>query len=163
MKIGRSVSRTRSRLVGDEGTALVELALVLPLLLLVVFGIVEFGYGYGQSLDVKHGAREASRLAAVNFRTSLVTGTAQSDQIIAAACDRMQIVGGTANTTVSLAFVGTGSGQKDRGEFARVTVSRPLVQITGFLDFALDGVTLKSEVETRLETDATWDARTGGC
>jgi Flp pilus assembly protein TadG len=148
---------------GDQGAAIVEFALVMPLLLLVIFAIVEFGYGYGQSLDVKHGAREASRLAAVNYRTSVVTGSTQTAQIISAACDRMQIVGGTANTTVALAYVDSGPAAADRGHFARVTVTRPLVQITGFLDFALEGVVLKSEVETRLETDATWAAGSGVC
>ena len=57
---------------------LVELGLIAPFLFLIVFAIVEFGYGYGQSLDVRHGAREASRLVAVNYRATAVTGSAQT-------------------------------------------------------------------------------------
>jgi hypothetical protein len=143
---------------GDEGAVLIELALIAPFLFLVIFAIVEFGYAYGQSLDVRHGAREASRLVAVNYRTTVVVGDAQTAEIVAAACDRMQIVGGGSGTTVSLQFVDGGADGKERGNFARVEVKRPLKQITGFLDFALQNVVLTSEVETRLETDATWNA-----
>ena len=153
-----TTSRTNaSRLAGEDGAVLIELSIIAPFLFLVIFAIVEFGYGYGQSLDVRHGAREASRLAAVNYRETAVTGSAQTTEIINAACGRMQIVGGD-GTTVSLGFVGSGANAKDRGEFAFVEVRRPLQQVTGFLNFALDNVVLTSRVETRLEQDATWDA-----
>ncbi|QUH27009.1 TadE/TadG family type IV pilus assembly protein [Serpentinicella alkaliphila] len=49
----------------NRGQALVELALVLPILLLLVFGIVEFGRIFGTYLMVTHGAREGARAAAV--------------------------------------------------------------------------------------------------
>ncbi len=107
---------------------------------------------------MRHGAREGARLTAVNYRKTMVTGDAQSTEIAAATCDRMQVVGGGGGTTVSLAFVDAGATGKTRGHFARVTVRRPLNQITGFLGFALDNVVLSSTVETRLETDATWNA-----
>lgn len=148
-----------TRMQGDEGAVIIEFALMAPLLLLVIFSIVEFGYGYGQSLDVRHGAREAARLAAVNYRTTNVTGSAQTTELIAAACARMQIASGD-GTTVSLSYVDTGTNGNQRGEFARVRVQRPLQQVTGFLGFAIDGVVLSSTVETRLEQDATWAATT---
>ncbi|MDR5658932.1 pilus assembly protein [Serpentinicella sp. ANB-PHB4] len=49
----------------NEGQALVELALVLPILLLLVFGIIEFGRVFGTYLMVTHSAREGARAAAV--------------------------------------------------------------------------------------------------
>jgi Flp pilus assembly protein TadG len=150
---------TPARLSGDSGAALVEFALIAPLLFLIVFGIIEFGYGYGQSLDVRHGAREGSRLAAVNFKTGSPNPTTQSAQIVSEICNRMQVGGGD-GTTVSLSYVTPGANGPDRGNLARVEVRRPLQQITGFLDFALSGVVLESEVETRLEVDATWAAVT---
>ena len=54
----------------EKGQALVEFTLVLPLLLLLVFGIVEFGRVYSAVLAVNHVARETARAAAVG-----VTGT----------------------------------------------------------------------------------------
>ena len=55
----------RSRIKNQRGQALVEMALVLPILLLIVFGIVEFGRIYTYQLQVNSVARQAARSAAV--------------------------------------------------------------------------------------------------
>jgi hypothetical protein len=47
----------------QKGQGLVEFALILPLLLLMVFGIVEFGRIFQAYLTVQHAAREAARYA----------------------------------------------------------------------------------------------------
>jgi Flp pilus assembly pilin Flp len=49
----------------DSGAALIEFALVLPLLLLLVFGIVDFGRAINYWIDETHLANEAARFAAV--------------------------------------------------------------------------------------------------
>lgn len=155
---GAAASPTRTRrLRGDDGVALVEFALVAPVFFLLIFGIIEFGYGYGQSLDVRHGAREGSRLLAVNFKTGSPNAATQSAQIVSEICDRMQVAGGD-GTTVSLSYASGGPDPEKRGNLARVEVRRPLKQLTGFLDFAISGVVLESEVESRLEVDGTWAA-----
>jgi hypothetical protein len=66
-----SLRRVRSRqgrqaLVDESGVALVEFALVLPLLLLVILGIVDFGKAFGYKNQETHLANEATRYAAVN-------------------------------------------------------------------------------------------------
>lgn len=48
----------------DRGAAAVEFALVLPILLLLVFGIVDFGRAYHEQVTLTHGAREGVRLLA---------------------------------------------------------------------------------------------------
>jgi Flp pilus assembly protein TadG len=54
-------------LAADErGQALPEFALVLPLLLLVLFGIVEFGLALNSESDQTHLANEVARYAIVN-------------------------------------------------------------------------------------------------
>jgi Flp pilus assembly pilin Flp len=59
--------KIRARLHRDEsGVALVEFALVLPLLLLVLFGIFEFGRIFNYWIDQTHLANEAARWAVVN-------------------------------------------------------------------------------------------------
>lgn len=50
----------------QEGQALVEYALVLPLLLLLIFGILEFGRAVHYWIDGTHLANEGARYAAVN-------------------------------------------------------------------------------------------------
>ena len=56
----------RHSLCGERGQALVEFALVLPLLLLVVLGIADFGRALGYKDDMTHLANAAARYAAVN-------------------------------------------------------------------------------------------------
>ena len=55
----------KSRHVRNErGASAVEFALVVPLLIVVVFGILNFGVVFGQSLALGNGARQAARLGA---------------------------------------------------------------------------------------------------
>lgn len=49
----------------NEGQGLVEFALILPLLLLLIFGIVQFGIILNGYVSVTHAVREGVRLAAV--------------------------------------------------------------------------------------------------
>jgi Flp pilus assembly protein TadG len=49
----------------ETGAAAVEFALVLPVLLLVVFGIIQYGYYFYASQDASAAAREAARRSAV--------------------------------------------------------------------------------------------------
>lgn len=50
----------------EGGAALVEFALVVPILLLVVFGIINFGFVFGQKLSLNQSVREGARLAVVD-------------------------------------------------------------------------------------------------
>ena len=54
------------RMRGDErGAVAVEFALVVPLLLMVIFAIVEFGLIYNAQIQVTAAAREGARAAAL--------------------------------------------------------------------------------------------------
>lgn len=59
----RQPAGTRS---SERGAAALEFVLVLPLLILLVFGIVEFGRGYNAKLTLTHAAREAVREYTIN-------------------------------------------------------------------------------------------------
>jgi hypothetical protein len=58
----RQASRLR-RGHADSGAAAVEFALVLPVLLLILFGIVDYGIYFSDSLAGQSGVREATRQA----------------------------------------------------------------------------------------------------
>ena len=58
-RVGRWFARGRA----DEGAQLVEFALVLPLLLLVMLGIAEFGFIFQRYEVVTNAAREGARMA----------------------------------------------------------------------------------------------------
>ena len=49
----------------DDGTALVEFAMVLSLLTLILFGIIEFGRVYNAEVTLTHASREGVRVLAI--------------------------------------------------------------------------------------------------
>ena len=50
----------------SRGTAFVELAIIIPVLLLLMIGMVEFGWIYSGYITLTGAAREGARVAAVN-------------------------------------------------------------------------------------------------
>lgn len=55
--------RPSGRIHGERGAALVEFALCLPLLLVVIAGIVDFGFAFQRYEVLTNAAREGARLA----------------------------------------------------------------------------------------------------
>lgn len=126
----------------ERGANLVEFALVAPLLFALLFGMIEFGWAFAQNLDVKHTAREAGRLAAVN---------ATAGEVESRVCNN-DLLNSDFITEISRA------GGDEAGETATLTVSADLQELTGFFSWALGGTSLASTVEFRLEQDpAAWD------
>jgi Flp pilus assembly protein TadG len=121
----------------------------MPLLVLLLFGMVDAGWAFSQNLEVRHGAREGARLAAVDFdnATNMIDET----------CSRMGAVG---NPDVTVAFNLPGTSAV--GETASVTVTRAHSSLTGFLPF-FDNINLTSTVQIRLEQVANWGPLTEDC
>jgi len=58
----------RHRIIKSEkGASAVEFAIILPILVMLIFGIVQFGIAYNNYIALTHAAREGARLAAVNM------------------------------------------------------------------------------------------------
>jgi Flp pilus assembly protein TadG len=63
-RAARMLKRERA----DDGAAAVEFALVLPILVLILFGIIDYGLWFSNSLDSRSGLEAATRRAVVaNF------------------------------------------------------------------------------------------------
>ncbi len=101
----------------SRGMQLVEFAVLLPILLLLVFGIIDFGRGYFSWLIITNGAREGARAAAVGkpedvivdkvsgavsglYVTSVATGTCPSS--VGALCIAGDNVGGFPDEPVTV-------------------------------------------------------------
>jgi len=56
----------------DRGSAAVEFALVVPVLLLIVFGIIDFGRMLNAQITLTGAAREGVRLAALGYPNAVV-------------------------------------------------------------------------------------------
>lgn len=140
------LKKLRNRGKDERGAALVEFAIIAVLLFTILFGIVEYGWVFANNLDARHGAREAARLAAVNWGDEAA--------IAAETCDRMDIQGG-AN------FMFTDGGTV--GSVGIVSVSIPYTPLVG-LPFIPVPATLSSQVEIRLEQDSSlWGTGPATC
>lgn len=62
--------RRRRRRLRERGVAMVEMAIVVPLLVLLAFGTIETSYLLMEQNNVRSAAREGARIAATNNITS---------------------------------------------------------------------------------------------
>jgi len=76
MKITRHSAQ--SRFHREDGQAFVEFAIVLPVLVLLVFGIIQFGVAFHNYLAITDAARVAARAAAVKRTDSPCTAAANA-------------------------------------------------------------------------------------
>ncbi len=134
----------------ERGAAIIEFAIVLPVLLLVILGGVEFGWLMGQNNDVRHGAREAARLASVDRGTVSAMG--------AIVCDAMDLSSGPTVT-----FTDSATGRN--GTQGTVQVSLGVNSITNFpVISGMLPANLTSEVKFRLEQDSdNWSTGSHTC
>ncbi|CAN5517777.1 hypothetical protein BH20ACT2_BH20ACT2_22650 [soil metagenome] len=138
---------------GDDGAALVELAFAIPVLIALVMGIIEFGWWFTQDLDVRHAAREAARLVAVDYRPD-PAGDQVAD-LVAEVCDRIDDRGGV-SITLDLPPASGSADLGEAGQRVTVTVEKPYDSLTGLFTFIAADTVHSSVVTTRLETDASW-------
>ena len=75
----------------DHGAAAVEMALVLPLLLVLLFGIIDFGRALNAQITLTEAAREGARAAALGLdgrsRVSSAAGPVAVDEVDLTGCD----------------------------------------------------------------------------
>ena len=64
MTYARATSQSNKRGRGDRGTALVEFAIVLPVLAAVMLGTITGGFALNQKQQITHATREGARYAA---------------------------------------------------------------------------------------------------
>lgn len=95
--------------------AMVELALVLPVLLILVVGIIDFGRAFVVGVGVQQGAREAARFGANKASQSAITDTQIVQRLIDASMPALQgcttsgIVPGATQSTVAGQACGYGT------------------------------------------------------
>jgi Flp pilus assembly protein TadG len=69
---------SRQRAGSDEGASAVEFAIVSFVLVLLLFGIIQFGYLFFQWLETTHAAREGVRWAALGHSATEVIAKADA-------------------------------------------------------------------------------------
>jgi len=98
----------RSKRTREGGTSVVEMAIVLPLLLLLVFAIGDFGIAYTRWVSLTNAAREGARVGVV-FRDPCNAGSVENEirATVSDFADSSGLVG--VNTDVLGACLGTGT------------------------------------------------------
>ncbi len=114
---------------GERGAAAVEFALVVPLLLLLVMGIAEFGRAYNISTILTGAAREGARTMALQNSASAARSAAQN-----AATGLHVSTSQIAVTPSSCPTVSTGS-----TTLVQVSITYPMTFVSGLFG---SGVTL---------------------
>jgi hypothetical protein len=138
---------------GERGQAVVEFALILPIFLIVLFLLVEFGVGFSRWIVITNSAREAARYAAVqNDTAAVVTGAATQRAI-----DTSNGLLDSPDASVDVYFVDgpdDGTSVGDRGDSVVVTADLDYALITplrAFLSVAFDSIHISSCADMRLE------------
>jgi len=92
----------------DRGAAAIELALILPVLLVMIFGIIDFGRIINTQMTLTEAAREAARAQAFGqsamTRAQLVTGTTDTTIFSSTPCPASPAAGSTATVTVQQTY-----------------------------------------------------------
>jgi len=154
---------TRAR--GESGASMVELAIILPIFLLLVFGVIQFGITYNNLITIRQGTREAARQGAVgNFGSTTscsltgVTGSPSTDIQKLMCLAKQQIGLSYANTRVKVMSGSadfTSSGTFQKGEAIIVCVEYPVDAMAKFVTPVLGSAVLKTKTSMRIETSYT--------
>lgn len=71
--------RRTGRQPGDSGQSMAELALLLPVFLILVFGVIDFGMGLRSYITVAQATREGARFASVDNAAGTFTEGGSGD------------------------------------------------------------------------------------
>ena len=138
------------RAKNDDGASTVEFALVVPVLILILFGIIEFGILFAQQLSLNSGARQGARAGVVGDKSCSAVATSARSASESIGID-------TATITVTSSVDGsTCSGDSKpceghRGDALTVSLTYP-----GSIEiplFGSVGVTLRGKGEYRCESN----------
>ena len=111
-------------LKNQKGTSIVEFAIILPLLLMLIFGILEFGVMFYDRQVITNASREGARAGIVQALTRPTPG--EIAVVVQTYCNnRLFNLGGPRNLTISVTTNGNPTGCANFAEDLRVSVTFP--------------------------------------
>lgn len=141
----------RHRRQRDRGVAAVELALVLPLVVALLFGMIDFGVVLNDYQSLRAGTRDGARNAVVaDFDTvSACSGAGSSSQSLICSVKALTSLD-SPDTRVRVLVPGTG----EVGAPLIVCAAEPMQSTSGVFASVMNGSVLKSKVTMRIEVEA---------
>ncbi len=131
---------------------MVEVALALPVFLLLVFGVIEFSYAFAQNNEIRHLARDAAREASVD----------PSADPVGFVCDGLALI-----RPADIIDISVTPSSASAGDSSTITVSASYSTLTGFFDGAFAGTVLDTSHQFYVEQPTTGGSSSwtsgGGC
>jgi Flp pilus assembly protein TadG len=161
--VPRTGDTATARLRGDRGAAVVEFALVGPLLFTLLMGIIDFGVGLTNEISVHQGVREAARQGAVaNFgptsscgATFTTPGSDNMQRLICLTKARTDVIAAPMSVAVrfgpnSTSYTAPSSGSPVGNDLV-VCSAVPLRSLSGAFAPMLRGAYIRSKAVMRIE------------
>jgi len=129
-----ALGRIRSGTGGERGSATVEMALVAPILIFLLFGIVDMGLLFRDTLVLGTACREALRVACVGCSTAEISSRAVSaaETLVTASIGvQMSYRQTPADSWTTLSDTSDGTNSAPSGSQVRVTLAYPHTLIFG--------------------------------
>ena len=155
-----AISRLRRRVRSERGAELIEFALTLPLLLLLVLGIIEFGFLFQEYEVVTNSAREGARLAALIPSAGYTADNAKAratDYLTAGGLDLAKAVPAPTVVPSQRTIVGTAPLKCETTYTVTVTYQHPVPFVSGIMSYfggAIAQIPLKAVAVMRAEKSA---------
>jgi Flp pilus assembly protein TadG len=151
-----SISRFRRRVRSESGAELIEVALTLPLLLLVLLGIIEFGFLFQEYEVVTNAAREGARIAALKPTAGYTTTEAETRATDYLTAGGLKLGQATATAVQSQVAI-TGTTKCVTAMTVTVNYQHPVPFLSGVIKYfsgSLAAIPLKAVAVMRTESGA---------
>ncbi|WP_053367498.1 TadE/TadG family type IV pilus assembly protein [Bacillus sp. FJAT-27245] len=123
----------------ERGQSMVETALVLPLLMMLLFGIVDFGRAFHAYLTLDHAGREAARLASIGSEDTIIRNKINSS------------VAGLDTSKLTITISPVNKTNRPSGTDATIKLSYNIDLITPLLGSAISPLPLTNTTVMRVE------------
>ncbi|MCA1032211.1 pilus assembly protein [Bacillus timonensis] len=121
----------------EKGQSMVEFALVIPIFILLLFAIVDFGRVFHAYLTIDHAGREAARIASIGKDDSTIVSVAVAQaSSISLTADQVSV---------------TPNGTKSSGSQVTVTITYPISFLTPVISSITGPISLKTSTVMRIE------------
>ncbi|WP_342432923.1 TadE/TadG family type IV pilus assembly protein [Neobacillus sp. FSL H8-0543] len=122
----------------QKGQSLVEFALVLPLLILLLFGIIDFGRIFHAYLTIDHTGREAARAASIGKDDTTIKNKAVNDAV-------------GIGLTITDIGISPPTATRESGNDVTITITYPITFLTPVIGSVVGPITLTDTTVMRVE------------
>ncbi|MSO85912.1 MAG: pilus assembly protein [Acidimicrobiia bacterium] len=152
-----TASTASRRAAGERGASLVEFALIVPILFLLLFGIIEFGFAFNDYQSIRQGAREGAREAVVTNYGAVtscgIDGTAAGaiDDVKRMICQTKARTGLGNSVRVAVRVVADPNESQWKGNSVKICETRLVGSITGLFTPFTGNLPLRTQITMRAE------------